>query len=766
MSSSDIKVVVDYSDLTGLIKTSKQTEQSLSLVARSFAKTKDQKAYMTGINQIVKAQQNLDAKSRMSRKEIMKLGAAMRQEAVFAEQLAVATARASTHINAMGKSSNRAGVAMQQTGYQVGDFLVQVQSGTNPMVAFGQQATQLVGVLYLLPQATLAARVSILGLQVSVAALIATAAILIPLISAIGVAWMASGRNGDSFKETLDGLSESFDDYITAASGANTKTEDLISTYGRITPEILELEERLQALQLRQVALDAAAAQKQLSEFRFGDFNPLTGSVDEIRKVFDTTNDRARILKYALDNIGKAEGPEQVVEALQSLSAKAIDVAGGVDSLTDKQIEFLTQVTETEKQFQQLVNILGIVKNKQKEVNDAQDKGLKSFDRHIEAYKKYKEKIEKANADTEESIRLERQKLALLSMEQEEGKETAKYRRLVYSFERENLKLKLQAQGVSEGLIATRLAQLAVEREITSEIEKQKEVTYNLMEGGAAATSLRKYGGRGTTDDRDPTQNGKSIYSNGTTKKDSRKSGQEIVENLLKQARHKAKLVDLNAEEARYAQLLYTMQENNAKAKQPLDQKELEMSAMKIQAIREETLAREQQKKVVEDLAKTIGDAMSNSMMSIVDGTKSVKEAFKSMASDIIKHLYKVLVVQQMVNAFGGFLGGSSNSGIASIGKALQSYDNGGYTGNGSRSGGLDGKGGFMAMLHPQETVVDHSKGQSGGVTVVQNINISTGVQQTVRSEIRQMMPQIAQSAKNAVVDSKRRGGNYGRAMA
>jgi hypothetical protein len=45
-------------------------------------------------------------------------------------------------------------------------------------------------------------------------------------------------------------------------------------------------------------------------------------------------------------------------------------------------------------------------------------------------------------------------------------------------------------------------------------------------------------------------------------------------------------------------------------------------------------------------------------------------------------------------------------------------------------------------------------------VTVVQNINISTGVQQTVRSEIRSLMPQIAESAKAAVFDAQRRSVN------
>ncbi len=44
---------------------------------------------------------------------------------------------------------------------------------------------------------------------------------------------------------------------------------------------------------------------------------------------------------------------------------------------------------------------------------------------------------------------------------------------------------------------------------------------------------------------------------------------------------------------------------------------------------------------------------------------------------------------------------------------ARPSFDGGGYTGSGARAGGLDGKGGFWAMMHPDETVIDHTKGQS-----------------------------------------------------
>ena len=51
-------------------------------------------------------------------------------------------------------------------------------------------------------------------------------------------------------------------------------------------------------------------------------------------------------------------------------------------------------------------------------------------------------------------------------------------------------------------------------------------------------------------------------------------------------------------------------------------------------------------------------------------------------------------------------------------------FEGGGFTGFGSRTGGIDGRGGFPAILHPNETVIDHTKGQGMGATV--NFNITT----------------------------------------
>ena len=105
-------------------------------------------------------------------------------------------------------------------------------------------------------------------------------------------------------------------------------------------------------------------------------------------------------------------------------------------------------------------------------------------------------------------------------------------------------------------------------------------------------------------------------------------------------------------------------------------------------------------------------------------------------------------------------------SGLAQVAQIRsQSFEGGGFTGMGARAGGIDGKGGFPAILHPNESVIDHTKGGGEKVIVQQTINVTTGIQQTVRAEIANMLPAITEAAKAAVADSRMRGGGYSRAM-
>ena len=174
---------------------------------------------------------------------------------------------------------------------------------------------------------------------------------------------------------------------------------------------------------------------------------------------------------------------------------------------------------------------------------------------------------------------------------------------------------------------------------------------------------------------------------------------------------------------------------------------------------------------------KSMEDGLTNFIM----GTGNAADAFKSMARSIVSDLIRMQIQQSITGPLSGLLQGMSlfggapmtgsagTPGVSSVGGPIApvpSFSGGGYTGAGGRTGGLDGKGGFMAMVHPNETVVDHTKGGNGaGVTVVQNINVTTGVQQTVRTEIASLMPQIAAASKQAVLDARKRGGSFGAAF-
>jgi|TARA_R110000824_G_scaffold7178_3_gene32553 hypothetical protein len=164
--------------------------------------------------------------------------------------------------------------------------------------------------------------------------------------------------------------------------------------------------------------------------------------------------------------------------------------------------------------------------------------------------------------------------------------------------------------------------------------------------------------------------------------------------------------------------------------------------------------------------SKSIESSMESAMMSMVDGTKTVSAAFKSMASEIIKELYRIYVVKKITNMITGAIEGNFAPDVGAT-AAVPGVANGGPVQYGNSY--LVGERGpeiFTPGMGGGQITSNSKSGIGSGVTIVQNINVSTGVQQTVRAEIRQMMPQIANSAKAAVVDAKRRGGSYGKAFA
>ena len=114
-----------------------------------------------------------------------------------------------------------------------------------------------------------------------------------------------------------------------------------------------------------------------------------------------------------------------------------------------------------------------------------------------------------------------------------------------------------------------------------------------------------------------------------------------------------------------------------------------------------------------------LATAMSSAIIGLVDGTKSVEEAFSSMFANIgqafIQMATEMLAQKAILALLSAFSGGGNNFGGVPGGRGPEffgpAFAGGGYTGDGSRAGGVDGRGGFPAILHPQETVVDHHGG-------------------------------------------------------
>ncbi|MDE4059774.1 hypothetical protein [Phaeobacter gallaeciensis] len=150
--------------------------------------------------------------------------------------------------------------------------------------------------------------------------------------------------------------------------------------------------------------------------------------------------------------------------------------------------------------------------------------------------------------------------------------------------------------------------------------------------------------------------------------------------------------------------------------------------------------------------ADSLRSATASTFASIVTGAES--------ASDAVSNLLSNLAGQFANAAFGGLF---KSVGVFDALGGLLSFDGGGHTGAGARSGGLDGKGGFLAMVHPNESVIDHTKGQrmsapagAPGVNITIQVSgargnseitemVQTGVRQGLQEYDRSVLPRSVQ---------------------
>ena len=154
-------------------------------------------------------------------------------------------------------------------------------------------------------------------------------------------------------------------------------------------------------------------------------------------------------------------------------------------------------------------------------------------------------------------------------------------------------------------------------------------------------------------------------------------------------------------------------------------------------------------------------DGLTNLTMDFLEKGKA---SFKDFATSIVRELIRIaiqkLVIDKMFASFGSILGKGRDKQIdikknLNLPSVLPSNEGGGFTGMGARAGGVDNKGGFLSVLHPNETVIDHTKTKTQQVqqaAPVVNFNISTvdaaGFDQLLTSR-KGLITQIINNAMN-----------------
>ncbi|NRA49806.1 MAG: hypothetical protein HRU12_11795, partial [Phaeodactylibacter sp.] len=311
-----IKVVFDAetTSLDKAIKTARSFELQVDRITKAFRKGAiDEAAYRRSKRDLAYAYRKAAGDSKVASQ-------ALRDYANSAMSATEANQDLVRAQNAVGKSQNRMGMVTQQAGYQVGDFIVQVQGGTNAFVAFGQQATQLVGVMGMLNP-------KLIGIG-------AALGIAIPLVTAFGAAWSRSRKDLDDTSNSAEAL-ETRIKSINAEIQEYFRNQEALSR--GLTPDSLDLtkkieeaEESLKSAQKALAAFEAGASAANLGGAGFGaailnrfGASSYEDALDEVQKAIERLA-TLQEMKRQEEAAKRADTAQQLFEARKILDEKEL----------------------------------------------------------------------------------------------------------------------------------------------------------------------------------------------------------------------------------------------------------------------------------------------------------------------------------------------------------------------------------------------------------------------------------------------------------
>jgi len=758
----------------------------------------------------------------------LRLSQAHRQGIITAEEYQRQLQRLNQTVQQGGRHMNRSGVIVQQTGYQVGDFIVQLQGGTNAFVAFGQQATQVAGTLTML-----GGKWILIGSALGVT---------IPLVTALGAGLMranveaetiynqfgflegsvrglasAFGGAGGVILNVLTTVVENLDVFVTilgvsavAAAARFIATTQIMGTVVTATQLLFSgmagaqlvaasATTTLTAAMSRLMvvisahpiiaAMTAALAAAVFILYRARDASSgyrssvegLSDALKELRNNAKEAGIETARIRLGVDTSAQAIAMQRIAELSTQIAEQENLVAessghmkrnrestlealikerGEIQKLleADRERVRLMESATAQSSLDSIISSYDEQYATQIKINDAQESlneafrlGLIDQEEMVRIMAQYKELVEstekaaskigpalqsaidQANAFATAMGRARTESLGI-------GISTVGINAQIAALESGASKAEATARAAAATLRETLSSELGgdVARGTSGNIERQVEARYqSVLERERAQEALNAL-----TNPASSSSGGSSTTIKGT--------------NLEKLREELALMEELRGKTEEYQYVRNKLGEEYANVNYGVI-KSLEEQYASTQAL----IKLEEQR---EQLMTGVGQSVADGFTAMVEGTMTVKDAFRNMAKEIIKQLWEIFVVQQIVGVVSQAFGVPKAVTDPAVSAMMSTWDGGGYTGSGARSGGMDGKGGFVAMLHPQETVVDHTKGQStgGGQSVVinQSFNFSANGDDSVKKIIAQAAPQIAQMTQKSMMDQRRRGGS------
>ena len=170
---------------------------------------------------------------------------------------------------------------------------------------------------------------------------------------------------------------------------------------------------------------------------------------------------------------------------------------------------------------------------------------------------------------------------------------------------------------------------------------------------------------------------------------------------------------------------------------------------------------------IFEQAGKSIADTFGKAIASGQSFRQSMLDIFQSVVSQVISLIIQLTIIEPILKRIKEGIAGATGQSIGSqILAGVGSIFN--FGGARAMGGNVNPNMPYMVGERGAEMFVPKTAGTivpnnqlGGGITIEQNLNFATGVSQTVRAEVMNLLPAIRENTLSAVREARLRGGTF-----